>query len=471
MSKSPGHLNSKLLVLISVYFFWGFVAASNTILIPLFKAHFELQQWQSQMVDFAFYAAYFIGSLIYFIISYTKGDPLNKIGYKKGLVLGLIISAVGALGFIPAASQQSFLLMLSSLFVVGLGFALQQIVANPYVIALGNPATGSHRVSLAGGINSFGTTIGPLLVGFAIFGTIRGESVSAIGLDAVKMPYLILCIAFLLFAALLFFSQLPSITADEHTEKDLGALKFPQLRLGMLAIFAYVGVEVAIQSNLPALMATPEILNLDHTKTVHFISLFWGSLMIGRWTGSITVFGLKDMTKKIMMVLVPLAAYAVIILVNLLKGSPVNDLLLYFPFVILLIIAFFIGQEKPAKTLMIFAVLGGLMMLAGLFTSGKTALYCFVSGGLFCSIMWPCIFSLSIAGLGKYTNQGSALLIMMILGGAVIPPLQGYMGDLMGIHASYIIPVICFAYLAFYAFKSRVILQKQGIDYESGVQH
>src|SRR5260370_410429 len=154
-------------LLISIFFFWGFVAASNTILIPIFKKHFQLMQWQSQMVDFAFYAAYFVGSLIYFIISFLFGDPLNKIGYKKGLILGLIISAVGAMGFVPAASAQSFPLMLTSLFIVALGFALQQIVANPYVIALGDPSKGSHRVNMAGGINSFGTTIGPLLLGFA----------------------------------------------------------------------------------------------------------------------------------------------------------------------------------------------------------------------------------------------------------------------------------------------------------------
>ncbi len=462
-------------ILISVFFFWGFVAASNTILIPIFKKHFTLLQWQSQMVDFAFYTAYFVGSLIYFLISYTKGDPLGKIGYKKGLIIGLIISAIGALGFVPAAGAQSFPLMLISLFIVGLGFALQQIVANPYVIALGNPATGSHRVMLAGGINSFGTTIGPLLLSIAIFGSITLASGTEVSLDAVKMPYTILCIAFLLFALLMGVSKLPPITHQEHVEHSLGAFKYPQLIFGMLAIFVYVGVEVSIQSNLPELMKQSNMLGLDNTKTVHFISLYWGSLMIGRWTGAITVFNLSKVKKKLMTVIVPLLAYGVILTVNYIKFNAanelekMNDLYSYFPFVLILILGFFMAQEKPARTMILFSSMAAIMMLIGLMTTGKIAVYSFMSGGLFCSVMWPCIFSLSIAGLGKFTNQGSSMLIMMILGGAIIPPLQGYISDQSNIHISYLIPVICFVYLAFYGWKSKQVLLRQGIDYDASV--
>src|ERR1700745_612219 len=182
---------SSFWVLLSVYFFWGFVAASNTVLIGLFKKNFELTQSQSQMVDLAFYFSYFVGAGVYLIYSMVFGDPLNKIGYKKGLIAGLLISAIGALCFIPAANNQSFPMMLGSLFAIGLGFSLQQIVANPYVIALGDPATGSHRVSLAGGINSFGTTIGPLLLAFAIFGSIKNSDKafvnSSLGNEAVNI--------------------------------------------------------------------------------------------------------------------------------------------------------------------------------------------------------------------------------------------------------------------------------------------
>ncbi len=464
---------SSLALLISVFFFWGFVAASNTVLIPVFKKHFILLQWQSQLVDFAFYISYTVGSLIYFIISVSTGDPLNKIGYKKGLVLGLTTSAIGALGFVPAASLQSFALMLTSLFVVGLGFALQQIVANPYMTALGDPATGSHRISLGGGINSFGTAIGPLLLGYAIFGSLAGTG--EVELSVIKMPYVLLSAAFLLFAAILGFSKLPPVTNPEKLEKDLGALKFPQLILGMIAIFVYVGVEVTIQSNLPELMRQPQVLGLESSQTVHFVSLFWGSLMIGRWTGAITAFDPGKTLKKILMIVVPLAAYGVILIVNFIKlnaagqGDKMIDLFFYFPFILILIAGFFLSREKPALTMTLFGALAAVMMLIGLFSSGKLALYCFVSGGLFCSVMWPCIFSLSIAGLGKYTNQGSSLLIMMIAGGAIIPPLQGYCADRFDIHLSYIIPVLCFAYLTFYGWKVKQVLVRQGIDYDASV--
>lgn len=456
---------SSFIILISVFFFWGFVAASNTVLIPIFKTHFQLSQFQSQLVDSAFYAAYFIGSLIYFVGSVNFGDPLNKLGYKKGLILGLLISAIGALGFYPAAQFESFGLMLTSLFVVGLGFALQQIVANPYVIALGNPETGSHRVSLAGGINSFGTTIGPLVVSFLIFGNILGQGMTLDFAD-VKIPYLILSLAFVAFAGLLWFSQLPPVAHPEPMEKSLAALKYPQLVLGMIAIFVYVGVEVAIQSNLPELMRQDNFLGLDATQTVHFISLYWGSLMIGRWTQAVSAFNLSDKMKKAMVTIMPLIAYAVLIGVNYIKGSPISDFIDFFPFVILLIVASYLGQEKPARTLMLFSMMAGYLMIAGLFLTGKSAVYAFVSGGLFCSIMWPCIFSLSLAGLGKYTNQGSALLVMMILGGAIIPPFQGFLSDHIGIHMSYIVPVVCFAYLVFYSIRVKKILINQGIDFD-----
>jgi FHS family L-fucose permease-like MFS transporter len=450
--------NTALITLISVFFFWGFVAASNTVLIGLFKKSLTLTQFQSQLVDLAFYAAYFIGSLVYFLFSYSMGDPLNKIGYKKGLILGLIISAIGALGFVPAANTHSFILMLSSLFIVGLGFALQQIVANPYVIALGSPETGSHRINLAGGINSLGTTIGPLLVSFAIFGNIDGENATSMGIDGVKLPYIILSAAFILFAILLGVSKLPPVTNNETIEKNMGALKYPQLLLGMLAIFIYVGVEVSIQSNLPALMENANILGLPHTQTIHFISLYWGSLMIGRWAGAISAFKLSKTLKNILITAMPLLAYSVILIVNYIKGSPIIDLLYYFPFILILVAGFYMSAQKPAKTMMLFGGMASILMIIGILSSGKIALYAFISGGLFCSVMWPCIFSLSLAGLGKYTNQASSLLIMMILGGAIIPPLQGIFADLTN---------ICFLYLSFYGWKVRSILKKQGIDYDT----
>jgi FHS family L-fucose permease-like MFS transporter len=232
----------------------------------------------------------------------------------------------------------------------------------------------------------------------------------------------------------------------------------------MLAIFFYVGVEVTIQSNLGALLKLPEIKGLSASQISPYISLYWGSLMIGRWRGSVTVFNLKGAKRTIVMTLVPLIAFGVICGVNYLRTNDISDYKFYIPYVILAIIAFFMSGERPAFTLILFASLAAILMLVGLFTAGNVALFSFISGGLFCSVMWPCIFALAIAGLGKYTTQGSSLLIMMILGGAIIPPLQGLIVDHCGAHVSYWVPVFCFAYLAFYGFKVRQVFKKQGMD-------
>lgn len=460
-------LQSSFIALISVFFFWGFVAASNGILIPLFKEKFILSQFQSQLVDLAFYAAYAIGSILYFLISRAIGDPISKLGYKKALIVGLLLSAVGSLVFIPAASLFSYPLLLMALFIIGLGFALQQIVANPFVINFGDKETGAQRLNLAGGINSFGTTIGPVLLSYALFGNINAPDAAASDLSAVKVPAIILFALFLLCAGILWVSKLPQVGAAEKLEKDLSVLKYPQLTLGMIAIFVYVGVEVTIQSNMGALLAMPEIKGIDHTRISHFISLYWGSLMIGRWTGSLVVFNLKPLTKKILQMIVPFLAFAVIYFINYLRGSDVSDYYYYIPYVFAAAVLFIISGDNPSRTLLFLASAGALMMLVGLLTTGNLALYSFLSGGLFCSVMWPCIFTLAINGLGKQTNQGSALLVMMILGGAIIPPIQGLLADNFNPHSSYIVTVFCFAYLAWYAFKVKSIFKKQGIDFKN----
>lgn len=466
--------NRALATLITVFFFWGFVAASNTILIGIFKEKFTLSQAQSQLVEVAFYCAYFVGSLVYFLWSVLLGDPLNKIGYKKGLVLGLLISAVGSFGFIPAAGMESFPLMLTSLFTVGLGFALQQIVANPYVMALGSPEKGAHRVSLAGGINSFGTTIAPLLVSFAIYGSIDEETKKAIAatlpVSAVRIPYTILGFAFLAVAALIGFSKLPTLQKKEHTEFSAGVFRYSQLWMGMLAIFAYVGAEVSVQSNLQAYIALPGIMELSKEQSGHFISLYWGSLMIGRWTQSVSVFNIHGARKKVITFLVPFVAFAVILTVNYFLKSPMNALWVYTPAVGILAGMYLLGNEKPARTLLIFALCAVTTLSLGMAVGGALSVYFFISAGLFCSIMWPCIFSLSLAGLGQYTNQGSSLLVMMILGGAVVSYAQGHLADAYGLRISYVLPLLCFAYLTLYAIVVPARLRAQGIDYDAGIE-
>ena len=538
--------NSALATLVSVFFFWGFIGASNGVFIPFCKEYFEIDQFQSQLVDFAFYGAYYIGALILFILSsQRKKDIFNSWGYKKGIIYGLLISTVGALVMYPAINgaepgqTEVFYWVLLALFIVGLGFSLQQTGANPFAVSLGDPKSGSSRLNLAGGVNSFGTTIGPLAVAFIIFGTLSGEGTAEFS----KMQGLYLGVAalFILCAAVFYFSKslpdgitiepfesankamnlLISLTviiflcfgwvfytyAESYnytgTVEDLeykrlaaiiasliavvgciyfayvksstnpkgwGALQYPQLALGMLAIFTYVGVEVTIQSNLGEVLklVTDKVNNLNglglpalgDTEIAKYISLYWGGLMIGRWTGAISVFNPTEGLKKVLLIIVPYIAFGVIVLVN--YGSyTMNEIIIFSVIVAIQIVGFFIAKDKAISTLKVFSIIGLTAMLMGLFSTGTVALFAFISGGLFCSIMWPCIFSLSITGLGKYTSQGSSFLVMMILGGAIIPPIQGKIADIFTIQSSYWVAVLCFAYLILYAFLTKKILGDQ----------
>ncbi|TBN00158.1 MFS transporter [Hyunsoonleella flava] len=554
------HKNNKsaLATLVTVFFFWGFIAASNGVFIPFCKTYFNIDQFQSQLVDFAFYGAYYIGALLLFILSSAiKRDILNNWGYKNGIVYGLLLSAIGAFIIFPATSGAEqgqtavFYFVLIVLFIVGLGFSLQQTAANPFAIALGDPKTGSHRLNLAGGINSFGTTIGPVVVSLVIFGSASWSTNelanmiahNEITLITVQWLYVGVGVLFLAAAALFHFSKkLPALksetafepankarnllilltlviiscfgyifstysgyaTASEDLEQTRliilfvalfaviaavffayssaskkdegwGAMKYPQLVLGMLAIFTYVGVEVTIGSNLGELLkkgVANSGLNalglpvLNDSELGSYISLYWGGLMIGRWVGSITVFNPSKGLKKALLIIVPYIAFGVIILVNSIKYSFTTNEILFFAICIAVqILGFFLAKDNPVATLKIFSLLGVIGMLIGLFSSGNIALFAFLSGGLFCSIMWPCIFTLSIAGLGKYTSQGSAFLIMMILGGAIIPPVQGKLADVFDIQSSYWIAVACFVYLLFYAYRTKTVLDKQKVTY------
>ena len=515
--------------LVIVFFFWGFIAASNSIFIPFCKTHFSLNQFQSQLIGSAFYGAYFIGSLILFIASNLLGkDILNKIGYKRGIIYGLLISVVGALLIIPSANANSFPAILASFFVVALGFSLQQTAAQPFAISLGDPSTGSHRLNLGGSVNSLGTTLGPIIVSFFLFGKVGGEDVKNVTVTNINTLYLIVAGVFAAVAIFFAISKLPEGKNDEKFEKankataslsimtaaiigvivmgqltnipkpvllltillavvgilfysnthavksgdGWGAMKYEQLIYGMIGIFVYVGVEVTIDNNFGSLLKTPGYLTidgLDESKISKYISLYWGSLMIGRWTGAISVFNLSKQTKKIMMAVVPFLAFGLVLFVNSLNGSDVSDLYLYAICIAVAVAGFYFGQEKPVKTLVTVSLLAAAAMLTGVLTNGIVSVYAFMAGGLFCSVMWPCIFSLAVGGLGKYTSQGSAFLIMMILGGAIVPPLQGTIGDSTGIHNSYLLAAACFLFLAWLAFKLKNILHKQGLDFDEQV--
>lgn len=547
---------SALTTLVTVFFFWGFIAASNGVFTPFCKTYFSIDQFQSQLVDFAFYGAYYLGALLLFVISSSlKKDILNSWGYKTGIVYGLLISALGALlmfPFIDGAKQGDtpvFYLVLLALFIVGLGFSLQQTAANPFVISLGEEKSGSQRLNLAGGVNSFGTTIGPIVIALIIFGSspLSGDELNEmiinneIKLTTIQFLYIGVGLLFLAASALFYFSKkLPNSKTNELFEpankaknililltiiiaicfglifstyttsnnisssvetnrlslliialiavigcifyanskasknsKGWGAMKYPQLVLGMLAIFTYVGVEVTIQSNLGELLksVSDKVKNLNplglevmnDAEIAPFISLYWGGLMIGRWVGAITVFNPSKGLKKWLLIIVPYIAFGVILLVNYGKYTSF-EILLFSICIATQVGGFLIAKDKPIRTLKIFSSLGIIGMIIGVFTSGNLALYALLSGGLFCSIMWPCIFTLSLTGLGKYTAQGSAFLIMMILGGAIIPPLQGKLADIFSIQSSYWIAVVCFVYLLFYSYKTKTTLIKQGLN-------
>jgi FHS family L-fucose permease-like MFS transporter len=244
----------------------------------------------------------------------------------------------------------------------------------------------------------------------------------------------------------------------------------------MLGIFFYVGVEVTIGSNLGELLRHKDFGGFQASEATKYIAMYWGSLMIGRWAGAVGAFKLSPKTKDILMFIVPLVAFGIILGVNAIVGYDMTPLYYYVVCVAVQIVAAYASKNKPAKTLLYFSLLGMIAMVVGTLTTGNIAIYAFLSGGLFCSIMWPCIFSLSIAGLGKYTTQGSAFLIMMILGGGIIPPIQGKVADYLqasspvdgfGIHNSYWLAAFCFAYLAFFAFVAKGILKRQGIDYDA----
>lgn len=463
--------------LVTVFFFWGFVAASNDILIPVFKDKLNISQGQAQMISLAFYVAYTVGAIIYYLISKASGgDILNRLGYKNGISVGLIISALGALLFYPAAMSASFPLLISGLFIIGLGYSLQQTAANPLAIIMGDPASGAQRLSMAGGVNNFGTTIGPLLVSFAIFGSASASGVHEASISSVKAPYLILGAAFLVIAAIFKFSKLPNkIDLDQTSAEDASdsskllhrssPLKYPQLALGMLGIFIYVGVEVSTASNLPLFMKLK--LHTPTDQVAPYVSLYWASLMIGRWTASVGAFGVSNAVKKILNFVMPYVAFGVFLLVNVIAGHDVKPFAIYPLIIVAMIIGDILSKGNPARQLLIFASMGITALLIGIFADGMISVYAFTSVGLFCSTLWPCIFTLAVAGLGKHTNEGSNFLIMMIMGGGIISWFQGYLSESIGIQYSYFVGVACFLYLAYYAIRAKKELKAQGIDFDA----
>lgn len=407
-----------LSILTSLFFMWGFITCLNDILIPHLKAVFTLNYTQAMLIQFCFFTAYFVMSL-------PSGYIVEKIGYKKGIVLGLIIAGIGCLMFYPSASMRSYGLFLTAFFVLASGITLLQVAANPYVTILGPPATASSRLNLTQAFNSLGTTIAPIFGSMLILSVAVKSAEALSGLSpedlasyqlaeaaAVQNPYVILAIVLFVIAGVFAVIKLPIIEAAAPTEISGGAAgeresawKYPHLVLGAIGIFVYVGAEVSIGSFLVNFLGEKNIAGLAEADAGKYVSFYWGGAMIGRFIGAAVM-----------------------------------------------------QKLKAGKVLAVAAIIAALLVVITMLSSGPIAMWLILSVGLFNSIMFPSIFSLGVAGLGKHTGQGSGILCMAIVGGALIPLLQGFIADKIGIQHAFFIPVLCYMFIAYYGYRGHKIV-------------
>ncbi len=407
----------ELSILTSLFFMWGFLTCLNDILIPHLQNVFELNYFQSMLVQFTFFLAYFL-------ISLPSGKLVEKVGYKKGIVIGLVTAGIGTLIFYPAAGLRSYPVFLIAFFILASGITLLQVAANPYVTILGKPETASSRLNLTQAFNSLGTTVAPYFGSLLILSTAvktaeelskmspaEVEAYKAAEAAAVQYPYLGLAAVLFIIAAIFAVIKLPQIEAStvqsgdgngNYDEIHDSAWGYKHLLLGAIGIFVYVGAEVAIGSFLVKYFVSLDssMLEMEAGKMVSF---YWGGAMVGRFIGS-------AVQRKI----------------------------------------------KPGTVLGFNAIMASLLVLTSMMSNGKVAMWSILLVGLFNSIMFPTIFSLAIRGLGKHTGQASGILCMAIVGGAVIPVVQGLIADSIGIHHAFILPVLCYLFIAYYGFKGSV---------------
>jgi FHS family L-fucose permease-like MFS transporter len=397
-NEASGSYVLPMVLMVALYFSIGFITALNDILIPHFKDLFHLTNVLALLVDLCFFGAYFVMSL-------PSGWIVGRIGYKNGIIAALSTMGCGLLLFVPASIVISYPVFLFALFVVGSGLALLQVAINPYVGALGKPETASARLNLCGGLNSLATTIAPK-VGAAFIFIAAGATTAQLA-RSVRLPYVIIAGFTFLIAIITRFVHLPEVIEKPTASSTEGsAWQFTHLRLGAAAIFSYVGVEVAIGSILINFLGQPSMGSLSHVVAAGYVSLYWGGAMIGRFIGS----------------------FALI----------------------------YIRAERALTAVAISAV---LLVSITVFGHGHLAMWAIVACGLFNSVMWPCIFPLSLRGLGTFTSQGSGILVMMVVGGAVIPELQGLLADKFGYQHSFLIVLVCYAYLVYFALSGHKIRQ------------
>ncbi|WP_281558365.1 sugar MFS transporter [Thalassomonas sp. RHCl1] len=399
--------------LTSLFFMWGFITCLNDILIPHLKGVFDLSYSQAMLVQFCFFGAYFVVSL-------PSGALVKRLGYQKGIVLGLVIAALGCLCFYPAASLHSYAIFLLALFILASGITLLQVSANPYVSILGEVKTASSRLTMTQAFNSLGTTVAPFFGAYLILEQ-AAEAVSATAsAQQVQMPYLLLAALLLLLAAIFAALKLPDMSAQSiqnQTSKTGGenhelksAWHYRHLVLGAVGIFVYVGAEVAIGSFLVNFFTDPNIGAMEESAAAKYIAYYWGGAMVGRFIGAAAM-------QKI----------------------------------------------AAGKALCFNAAVAMALVLVAMFTSGQLAMSAILLVGLCNSIMFPTIFSLALNGLGKFTSQGSGILCLAIVGGAIIPLLQGVLADNIGIQASFCLPILCYGFIAYYGLSgSKVSIREKG---------
>jgi len=391
VEKSKPNYTFELVVLTSLFFMWGFITCLNDILIPHLKALFSLSYTQVMLVQFCFFTAYFV-------VSIPAGYLIEKIGYKKGIVVGLLVAGLGCFLFYPSASYSSYNLFLTALAILASGITILQVAANPYVTVLGPVESASLRLNLTQAFNSLGTTVAPIFGSVFILSAVSSNSA-----ESVQTPYIFLALTLVVLALIFAFIKLPNIleTKEEeeaHLAERSSAWKYPHLVLGGIAIFVYVGAEVSIGSFLVNFLEQPEIGNMTVADAAKYISVYWGGAMVGRFIGA---FGMKYI--------------------------------------------------KPNKLLGINAFMAALLVLLAVVSSGNIAMWSILAIGFFNSIMFPTIFALGVAGLGKHKGQGSGILCMSIVGGAILPLIQGLLADKIGIHRGLLLPIPCYLFIAYFA--------------------
>ena len=453
-----------------LFFLWGFITVMNDVLIPYLKGSFDLTFFQAGLVQFAFFGAFFVVSLLYYFISLSTGDPINRIGYKTSIIISLLVCGAGCAMFYPAAEYQTYNYFLGALFLLATGVTLLQIAANPYAAILGKPETASSRLNLAQGVNSLGTTLAPIAGGLLLY-KVFAEASGEVTINSIKVPYLIYASLFAVLAIIVWRSHLPKFTNEEKLEPGLGAFKFSHLRLGMIAIFMYVGGEVAIGSYLVSFMQAPEVLGLPEATASIYLAYYWGGAMIGRLCGAISLSDIPSEMKKYgYMVITAIVVFLVVYLVTAIRLEE-GALSFEFmkidqvsPFLLLIglnFIAFIVGRGHPALSLGVFSIVLIVLLAVAAFAGGNIAFWAALGTGLFNSIMWSNIFTLAIKDLKQYTSQGSSLLVMMIVGGALVPLAMGAAADEYGIQYAFLVPIICYVYIAFYGFVGHRIKEAQ----------